>query len=72
MKKTEKNEIMNEEIKEEFNYKNFKAKDLYNSETGIRGPDMKGWSTVMFTSIRRLAGSEDFVDDYNTYDFQSS
>ena len=32
MKKTEKNEIMNEEIKEEFNYKNSKAKDLCNSE----------------------------------------
>ena len=44
MKNIEKNEIMNEEIKEEFNYKNVKAKDLYNSKTGIRGPDMKGWS----------------------------
>ena len=32
MKKTEKNEIMNEEIKEEFNYENSKAKDLCNSE----------------------------------------
>ena len=32
MKKTEKNEIMNEEIKEEFNYKNSKAKDLCNCE----------------------------------------
>ena len=33
MKKTEKNEIMNEEIKEEFNYNDVKAKDSYNRDS---------------------------------------
>ena len=44
MKKTENNEIMNEEIKEEFNYNDVKAKDYITAKTGIRGPDTKGRS----------------------------